>query len=93
MERKIVWSDTALDNLDRITEYLKLNWGNKVLDKFHSKLYSKINLLLLHPDLGSKTAKYSLYRNFLITKKYLLIYRYDKEELIIIRIKHSSQNK
>lgn len=93
MVRKIVWSDTALENLDKINEYLKLNWGNKVIENFHRQLYSKISLLLVHPQLGGKTSKHSRYRNYLITKSYQIIYLHNEEEIVIVRIKHTRQNK
>ncbi len=90
MEKEIVWSNTAKNDLLSIVSYLKVNWPSKVLDDFTLFLDLKIQLLSLHPYMGFKSTKYSRFRKTIITKNYLIIYSIKKEHIVILRIKHSA---
>ena len=93
MVEKIIWSNRASQNFDFITEYLITNWGEKVLKKFKLKLEDRLSNLKHNPNIGYKSSKNSIYQKTLITDHYLLVYRYSKNIITIIRIKHRSQNK
>ena len=90
MEKEIVWTDIAKNDLRNIISYLEVNWPSKVLEDFNSILDFKIKLLSQHPYIGFKSKKYSRFRKKLITKSYLIIYSIKKEHIAIFRIKHSA---
>ena len=93
MENKIVYSPKAMQQLREIYFYLDNNWGVKVLRNFEVSLKLKEKLLIQQPNIGFKSSKNSIYQKTLITERYLLVYRYSKNIVTIIRFKHSSQNR
>ena len=93
MERQIIWTKLAENNLIDIVAYLELNWSKQVLKDFEKKLKLKLNLLQTNPRLGFKNSTHSRYRKTIITSSYILVYTYSNKAIEIIRIKHSSQNK
>ena len=90
MEKEIVWTDIAKNDLQNIFHYLEANWPSKVQDDFILLLDLKIMLLSQHPFIGFKSQKYSRFRKSLITKNYLLIYSIKRDHIVILRIKHSA---
>lgn len=90
MDKEIVWTDIAKNDLKNIFSYLKINWPSRVLDDFISVLNFKVQLLSQHPHIGFKSKKYSRFRKTLITKNYMIIYAIKKEHIVIFRIKHTA---
>ena len=90
MEKEIVWTEIAQNDFWQITVYLKENWTETVLNKFSQALFIKLQLLQKHPNIGFKSTIYSRFRKTLITKHYLLIYSFVKNNIVIHRLKHSS---
>lgn len=93
MEKEIIWTATARKNFWDVVYYLQQTWPENVLDHFHQLLELKIALLKRQPNIGFKSAKYSRFRRTLITKHYILIYSIKKDHIVILRLKHSKQNK
>ena len=52
MEKEIVWTDFAKNDLQNIFHYLEANWPSKVQDDFILLLNLKIRLLSQHPFIG-----------------------------------------
>ena len=90
MEKEIVWTSVALKEFWNIVSYLKQNWPEEVLEDFHNRLQLKIQLLQKQPHLGFKSAKYSRFRQTLVTRSYKLIYSVKKDHIVILRMKHTS---
>lgn len=90
MEKEIVWTNVAQSDFWQITDYLKENWTEAVLNKFSQTLFLKVQLLQKHPNIGFKSTKYSRFRKTLITKHYMLIYSLVKNRIVIHRLKHTS---
>lgn len=90
MEKEIVWTNVAQSDFWQITDYLKENWTEAVLNKFSQTLFLKVQLLQKHPNIGFKSTKYSRFRKTLITKHYMLIYSLVKNQIVIHRLKHTS---
>ena len=93
MEREIIISKNAAEDFKNIIFYIKNNWQQKVLIDFIENVEGKYLLLKQQPNLGYKTSKYSRFRQTIIGKHYILIYKYSRKEIFIVRIKHSSQNR
>jgi addiction module RelE/StbE family toxin len=90
MEKEIVWTSIALKDFWDIVFYLEQNWQESVLENFHHRLNLKIQLLQKQPHIGFKSAKYSCFRQTLITRHYKLIYSVKKNHIVILRLKHTS---
>ena len=90
MEKEIVWTAVAQKDFWEIILYLETNWTTEVLNKFQRTLNLKIKLLQKQPHIGFKSAKYSRFRQTLITRRYKLIYSVKRNHLVILRLKHTS---
>ena len=90
MEKEIVWTATARKDFWETVLYLQEHWTDEVLNKFHRRLELKIKLLQYQPNIGFKSAKYSRFRQTLITRRYKLIYSVKKNHIVILRLKHAS---
>lgn len=67
MEKEIVWTVVALKDFWNTVSYLHENWPEKVLDNFHRRVQLKTQLLQKQPYIGFKSAKYSRFRQTLIS--------------------------
>lgn len=92
MEKEIVWTTVASKDFWNIVSYLQQNWSEKVLDNFQRRLQLKIQLIQKHPDIGFKSAKYSRFRQTLITRHYKLIYSVKRNHIVLHRVKHASMH-
>jgi addiction module RelE/StbE family toxin len=90
MEKEIVWTFVALKDFWDIASYLQQNWSEEVIDNFYHRLKLKTQLLQKQPHIGFKSAKYSRFRQTLITHHYKLIYSVKKDHIVILRLKHTS---
>lgn len=90
MEKEIVWTSVALKDFWDIASYLQQNWSEEVIDNFYHRLKLKTQLLQKQPHIGFKSAKYSRFRQTLITHHYKLIYSVKKDHIVILRLKHTS---
>lgn len=90
MEKEIVWTIVAQKDFWEIVTYLKESWPERVLDRFHTTLLFKSQLLKKQPYIGSKSSRYSKFRKTLVTQHYMMIYSVTKEHIVIHRLKHTS---
>ena len=90
MDKEIIWTDDAKNNLRDIIFYLKSSWPQNVLVEFSTLLDLKIKLLSKHPYIGFKSKKYSRFRKTVITKRYLIIYSIKKDHIVIFQIRRTS---
>ena len=89
MEREIIWTATAVEDVRQIVLYLQNNWPEKVLESFYYRLQQKIKLLQLQPDIGFKSARHSRFRQTLISPHYKLIYSVKRNHIAILALKHT----
>lgn len=89
MEKEIVWSAVAENDLREIIYYLKGNWPLIVIDTFQDRLLKKTALLKRNPLIGVKSSTYSRFRKTLINRHYMLIYSIKGKNIVIHRIKHT----
>jgi plasmid stabilization system protein ParE len=89
MEKEIVWTEVAIKDFWSIVFYLEGNWPAEVLNDFHHRLDLKTSLLTKQPNLGFKSAKYSRFRQTLVTQHYKIIYSVTKGHIVIHRLKHA----
>ena len=59
---KILWTDNALQELERTIEYLERNFTRKELEKLSQKIENIVSLISQNPRLFSKSDKKDIYR-------------------------------
>jgi hypothetical protein len=54
---KIFWSNTAIQDLKNLIDYLTLHWTNKEIRQFARKLDKRIEIITINPMLFPSTTK------------------------------------
>lgn len=86
MAYKIVWSAEAQATYLSIIEYLEINWTEKEIIKFVTRVHLKLGLLCQHPAIGIPHKKrYNIYKT-LVHKHVSLVYhiRLQKKEIVLL---------
>ena len=89
MEKEIVWTAIAQKDFWDIIFYLESCWPPEVLDKFQHTLELKTRLLQKQPKIGYKSARHPRFRQTLITGHYKLIYSVTRNNIAVLRLKHT----
>jgi len=92
MTFQITWTDNAQEDLQRIIDYLTENWSEKDADNFLEKLFIRLDILSKSPLIGKKSDKLSSVRRIVITKRNLLFYTVEGDNIIIQDIFDTRQN-
>lgn len=92
MAAKIVWTNNALRDLEKIKSYLEKTWPHKTLLTFLDKLVNKLLILESFPKIGSASIKFPAKRKMVITKHNLLIYSLKNDEIVIEAIFDTRQD-
>lgn len=88
---KIFWSDTAIQDLKNIIDYLTLHWTNKEVRQFARKLDKRIEVITINPMLFPFTAKKNIRRSVL-TKQIVIYYKTSAHAVTIITLFDARQN-
>jgi len=92
---KVVWTKTALDQLERIVRYISEERGSSYAKIVGNRIIERTEQLEQFPQLGTKEPllqhKRFEYR-FLVAWSYKIIYRLSKNSVTIFRIFHTGQN-
>lgn len=95
MEVKILWSDTALSQLEDIYDYYKIKASPTLARKMIKGLIEKTFILESKPLIGAKEPLLSERRyeyRFLVEKNYKIIYRLNDRLVKIISVFDCRQN-
>jgi plasmid stabilization system protein ParE len=84
MNRRIVFSDDAIEILLSITNYIENNWGTKQADKFLDKVYKTLFLASGNPYMFKAFRLSDNIRVGLISKQTSFFYRVQENEIIIL---------
>lgn len=86
METKtVIYKKRFLKKLSALLEYLEKHWDSKSGMRFIEKLQKKIQLITIHPEVGSLTY-YKDVRSIHITKQNKIYYRVSKHKIEIINM-------
>lgn len=88
---KILWTNHALNELERTIKYLENNFSSKELEKLSQKIESTINLISQNPGLFSKSDKKDVYR-VTILKLNTMYYRIQGDNIEILSFFSNRQN-
>ncbi|MFT4682395.1 MAG: toxin ParE1/3/4 [Flavobacteriales bacterium] len=92
---EVVWTKKAFSQLERAIEYIETEQGNAYASIVLNRILKDTNLLKGNPRLGTKepllSHKTFEYR-FLVVWSYKIIYRIDRDKVIVSRVFHTSRN-
>jgi plasmid stabilization system protein ParE len=92
---KVIWTKRASGQLERVIKYIKEEQGLSYAETVLNRILSSTKLLEGTPKMGTVEPllehKKSKYR-FLIVWRYKIIYRVEKDEVVISRVFHTSRN-
>ncbi len=92
INRKITWSKTASKQLEAAIKYIAKNSVQNA-EKVKKEIFEKVEKLMLQPEIYSpdkyKAHNDGSYRAFEL-HKYRVAYRVWKNEILILRVRHTS---
>ena len=92
---KVIWTKRAFNQLERAMKYIKEEQGTTYAEIVLNKTLEKTRLLEKSPKIGQAEPllkhKKSEYR-YIIVWSYKIIYRLDKDKVVISRVFHTSRN-
>lgn len=93
MHYKIILSDKANNDIDRITEYLKhFNYRiDRIIKKMNDDMGNLKYMPRMHKTIFYYTTTEFEYRR-IVSGKYVVIYKIIKDEIIILRIFNQKEN-
>lgn len=92
MDYKVVWSESAADDFEKILEYLKANWGEGTEERFKAKLVARLNLLSTYPELHPPSSIDPRYRRSVLTRQVSIIYSVGESTIYIVRLFDNRQD-
>ena len=92
MAFKISWSETALEDYNRIVIYLISNWSISIASDFEDIVNKKLENLSQRPYLGIRSQKNSSIRSILFTPHNRLYYRITGQTIELLTIIDTRQN-
>lgn len=90
--KNIIWSPSAKQDLENITDYLMSEWGSRVVSIFLHKVDSLIVQITINPKQYPLIHFQHKIRRCVISKQNTLFYRAQKNEIEIVRIFDTRQD-
>ncbi len=72
---KVIWTQRALTSYFKVADYLKEEWGEKVLNSFEVKVHNVIEQIEEMPNMFEVSKKFKNVRKGFITEHNTLYYR------------------
>ncbi|WKV11822.1 type II toxin-antitoxin system RelE/ParE family toxin [Marivirga harenae] len=82
--REILLSKRASDKLEKLLEYLELEWSLKVKKAFIGKLDTAFAQISKYPDSAPKSDSVKGLHRFVISKQTTMYYKYDSKSIKIV---------
>lgn len=92
---KVVWTSRAFDQLERAINYIKEERGYSYATIVLDKIIKSTSRLAKHPQMGpiEQLLKHKKFEyRFLVAFSYKIIYRVDKDKVVVSRVFHTSRN-
>lgn len=86
MEKKVTWTPHARANIKHILNYLETEWSTRISESFYDETFDRLQLILNYPEIAIQSLAIPSWRKILITKHNILIYRSDKDRIIVLNI-------
>ena len=92
MNRTVVISKLAERKLDKLFDFLAVQWSIKVKNDFIVKLDRSISTIKNYPESFPSSKKEKGLRKCVITKQTTLYYRFDEKKIKVVTIFDTRQN-
>jgi len=92
MPKQVIWSPLSEKDFEKIIDYLKRDWDNKVVEKFIDITDQLIYQISINPKQYPIINKSKRIRKCVITKHNTLFYRDRKDYIDILRIFDTRQD-
>lgn len=92
---KIIWTDFAIENLKSIFDYYADKANRKVAHKIRKQVLESTKQLIKHPESGQlelHLEKLNQQHRYILSSNYKIIYRVDREYIIINDVFDTRQN-
>lgn len=89
---KILWTDHAISELQETIKYLKINWTERELRNFASKLDHTIELISKAPEIFPASLSKKDIRKAVVEKHNSLYYRINNDSIEIVSLFSSRKN-
>jgi plasmid stabilization system protein ParE len=90
--RKIILSKRASNQLEKLLEYLELEWSLKVKNDFIKKLDKSLSQIQIFPESCQQTNFVQGLHKFVVTKQTAFFYRFDSETITVVTIFDNRMN-
>lgn len=84
MEKKIVWTVTAVKDLAKVISYLDEKWERDITDQFLRQLHKQLTLLKQFPKMGSASNVKPEIRRFVLSQHNSVFYSITPSNSIVI---------
>ncbi len=88
---KVIWTQTALDSFEEITDYIFERFTAKEVNDFIDKSEERINLIVQNNSIGLQYKK-TAYRQFLIAEQTYLFYRINSDIIYLSVFWNNAKN-
>lgn len=92
MAKKVVWTDNAKEDIFNILSYLQNKWSFRIADNFSRLIERKVELLSQFPELGARSQKFPKKRKITLTRRCILIYTIDGDNLVLLSFFDTRRN-
>ena len=92
MALTIRWTKRAEKKIDKIIEYLLIEWNEQVTETFVKKVYDFIDTLTDFPEIGTIENKEKAIRAFTIVKQINIFYHVGKKQIVILNFFDNRQS-
>ena len=92
MDYNIFWTEEAVQNLEKIIDYLFTNWTHKEVENFKSKLSKQIDLIEKNPRMFPISPFQPRLRKAVLSKQTSIFYEIDDNVIYIAYVFVNHQN-
>ena len=89
---KIIWTNNALSELQKILEYLESTWSKKEISKFFKKFDRQLMLLSGNPYMYPISEKKESVRRSVVNKRLTLYYKIDINSIYLLSLFDNRRN-
>jgi len=89
---KIEFSKLSAYKLEKLTYYLRENWGEKSVVSFFSKLDSTLNTIKNNPEIFAHSQFDKKLRKAIITKQTSILYEIQEETIFVLNLIDNRQD-
>lgn len=89
---KIIFLETAIQDLEEIWFYTFINWSQQQADRYHSLIIKEIEFIATKPNSGKILDHLRIGYRSTKVKSHFIFYKVYKVEIEIVRILHESMD-